>query len=124
VTDKVIDASALAAIAFQEAEEIDMRARLRGKRLCAPSLIRFELANVCLKKIKREPTLRAELTEQHTRSLAIAVDEFEVDQAEVLSVAQGTRLSAYDASYLWLARYLGIELVTLDQRLQKAAAKI
>jgi predicted nucleic acid-binding protein len=33
-----------------------------------------------------------------------------------------TGLSAYDASYLWLARRLGAELVTLDKQLAKAEA--
>jgi predicted nucleic acid-binding protein len=28
---------------------------------------------------------------------------------------------AYDASYLWLSRQLGAELITLDRRLAKAA---
>jgi predicted nucleic acid-binding protein len=32
-----------------------------------------------------------------------------------------TGLSAYDASYLWLARDLDVELVTLDRQLAKAA---
>jgi predicted nucleic acid-binding protein len=124
VTDKVVDASAIAAIVFQEAEEKEMRERLRGLRLCAPYLLRFEIANVCLKKIRREPDRRMEIIEQHVASLNLPVEEFAVDTREVRSVAEDEKLSAYDASYLWLARRLGVELVTLDQRLQKAAAKI
>jgi predicted nucleic acid-binding protein len=124
VTDKVVDASAIAAIVFQEAEEEEMRERLPGSRLCAPYLLRFEIANVCLKKIRREPDRRMEIIEQHVASLNLPVEEFAVDTREVRSVAEDEKLSAYDASYLWVARRLGVELVTLDQRLQKAAAKI
>ncbi len=40
-----------------------------------------------------------------------------------LDLATETGLTAYDASYLWLARQLGAELVTLDQQLARAAAK-
>jgi predicted nucleic acid-binding protein len=32
-----------------------------------------------------------------------------------------TGLTAYDASYLWLSRTLGAELITLGRRLQVAA---
>ena len=46
-----------------------------------------------------------------------------MDFAEVARMANKLGLSAYDASYLWLARILGVELVTLDDRLAKAAAK-
>jgi predicted nucleic acid-binding protein len=40
----------------------------------------------------------------------------------VLELAESTGLTAYDASYLWLARELSAELVTLDGQLAKAAA--
>jgi predicted nucleic acid-binding protein len=37
-----------------------------------------------------------------------------------LELAAATGLTAYDASYLWLARRLGADLVTLDKQLAKA----
>jgi predicted nucleic acid-binding protein len=42
----------------------------------------------------------------------------EVDHGEVLGVAERSGLTAYDASYLWLARMMNCELVTLDTRLE------
>jgi predicted nucleic acid-binding protein len=33
-------------------------------------------------------------------------------------------VTAYDASYLWLAGFLGADLVTLDDRLAAAARRI
>ena len=37
-----------------------------------------------------------------------------------VALALATGLTAYDASYLWLTRKLGAELVTLDQQLARA----
>jgi predicted nucleic acid-binding protein len=50
------------------------------------------------------------------------VDIVDVDHGEVLGLAERTGLTTYDASYLWLARRTGAELVTLDRRLEAAAA--
>jgi len=44
-----------------------------------------------------------------------------IDLSAVLPLAESLGLTAYDASYLWLARRLGAELVTLDRRLARAA---
>jgi len=46
----------------------------------------------------------------------------DVDHRDALALAERTGLTAYDASYLWLARTLGAELVTLDRRLKSVAA--
>jgi predicted nucleic acid-binding protein len=45
-----------------------------------------------------------------------------VDHDKIVELALETGLTAYDASYLWLARHLGAELVTLDKALETAAA--
>ncbi len=124
MTDKVIDTSALAAIAFQEREERAMRERLTGHQLHAPALLRFEMANVCLKKMRADRNNRDAIAVQHAQSLALPIREYDVDHADVLKLAEASGLSAYDASYLWLAQKLGAELVTLDERLKKAAAKL
>ena len=44
-----------------------------------------------------------------------------VDNEGVLSLAEASGLTSYDASYLWLSRRLGGELVTLDHTLERAA---
>lgn len=118
---KVLDASAFAAIAFQEAEERDVLARILNCDLHAPLLIRYELANVCLKKIRKRCGDEALLLAQHRSSVLVTIREHPVDQDAVVALANTLNLSSYDASYLWLARHLNVELVTLDERLQKAA---
>jgi predicted nucleic acid-binding protein len=124
VTVKVVDASALAALAFQETKATEILNRIDGHELHAPALLWLEMANVCLKKIRAQPALRDLLIDQHKQSLAMRVQAYDVDPTEILILAERLSLSAYDASYLWLARMLRAELVTLDERLEKAVAKI
>ncbi|WP_254065926.1 type II toxin-antitoxin system VapC family toxin [Acidisoma sp. L85] len=50
------------------------------------------------------------------------MDEVSLDHGAVLELASETGLTAYDASYLWLARQLKAELVTLDRQLAHAEA--
>jgi predicted nucleic acid-binding protein len=119
---KVVDASAAAALLFAEPEADAIVERLDGARLVAPALLAFELANVCLSKMRRYPDQRSALLAAFALRLRLAVVEIAVDHAEVVDLAAGTGLTAYDASYLWLARKLGAELVTLDRRLAQAAA--
>ena len=40
-----------------------------------------------------------------------------------LALAVATALTPYDASYLWLARTMNLELITLDERLRRAAER-
>jgi uncharacterized protein with PIN domain len=53
MTVKVIDASPLAALLFGEPEAAAVVGRLGDARLVAPSLLDFELANICLLKCRR-----------------------------------------------------------------------
>ncbi|MGH7048927.1 MAG: type II toxin-antitoxin system VapC family toxin [Stellaceae bacterium] len=120
---KVVDASALAALLFAEPEAEAIAASLEGARLAAPSLIGFELANVCLTKMRRHPAQRDRLRAAFRLADRLAVETVAVDHGAALDLAEATGLTAYDASYLWLARALGGELVTLDRKLAAAAAR-
>ena len=99
-----------------------MAAQLADSRLVAPGLLPFELANVCLIKSRRHPEQRAALTAAFRLYDRLSVEEVAVDHHETLALAGTTGLTAYDASYLWLARQLGASLVTLDKQLAKAEA--
>lgn len=46
----------------------------------------------------------------------LAISQETVDLEEAIALTEQTRLSLSDASYLWLARAPGAELVTLDGR--------
>jgi predicted nucleic acid-binding protein len=122
VTDiKVVDASAVAAILFGEPEAEAIAERLTGARLAAPSLLGYELANVCLTKIRRQPARREALRAALRLASRLKVEIVAVDHAATLDLAEATGLTAYDASYLWLARSLSGELVTLDRKLAAAS---
>ncbi len=117
---KVVDASALAALLFGEPEADYVAGQLGDAALAAPALLDFELANVCLMKLRRHPEQRPLLTAAFRLLDRLAVEEVAVDHDGAVELAAATGLTAYDASYLWLARRLGAELVTLDKQLAKA----
>ena len=92
-TVKVIDASALAALVFDEPAGERVTERIR----------------------EREALVAA------YRMQGLDVQTVGVDHQAVVQLALQTGLTACDASYLWLARDLAVELVTLDRRLASLA---
>ena len=117
---KVVDASAVAALLFGEPEAEFVAEQLGDARLVAPALLGFELANVCLIKSRRHPEQRSVLMTAFQLRNQLGVEEMKVDHDGALDLAASTGLTAYDASYLWLTRQLGAELVTLDRQLARA----
>jgi len=119
----VVDASALAAVAFREPAGDAVRQRLEGAVVYAPPLLAFELMSVAWKKSRTHPADAVRILS----ALTLVLDErwhltwHDVQPADVVLVAHATGLTVYDASYLWLAGLLGADLVTLDDRLTSAA---
>ena len=120
VSIKVVDASALGALLFGEPRAEEMAARLAGANLVAPALMPFEVANIALVKSRRDPKLRPALLAGFGLLGAMTIDILAVDHHNALVLAEQTGLTAYDASYLWLAEALDAELVTLDRALAAA----
>ena len=119
-TTKVVDASAVAALLFDETPADQIALALQGYRLLAPRLLYFEVANTCVKKARNIPHRRVVFFAAFDKLLYMAIEIVDVDFRAVLDVAERHRLSAYDASYLWLALEIGAELVTLDVELERA----
>ena len=114
----------MAAVAFDEIGREAVKRHLMDVVLFAPSLFRFEMASVCLKKMRAHVDEQETLLEAFRDFLVLPVNEIDVDLAETIALARDTRLSLYDASYLWLALHLKIELVTLDGKLDKVHRKL
>jgi len=122
MTPVVVDASALAALVFQEPGFERVAERLDRASVYAPTLVKYELANVALTKSRRQPSDAARIV----AALAVALDDrsdinwYEINASDVALIAIATGTTAYDASYLWLAGSLGADLVTLDKALARA----
>lgn len=124
MTGVVVDASALAAVVFDEPEALDVRRRLHGYTLHATTLIDYELTNTALKKMRREPERTAAVLAALYTGRRLRLRRVRPDMTQVLTLAALANLTAYDASYLWLAKTLGVKLVTLDQALARAAERM
>ena len=121
MTVKVVDASALAALLFGEPEGEAVAGRLGDAHPVAPALLGFELANVCLIKTRRHPEHGPALAAAFALRHRLGVEEMAIDHDDVLDLVARTGLTAYDASYLRLARQLGADPVTLDRQMERAA---
>ena len=100
-----------------------MAKALSGARLIAPSLIHYELASICLKKIHHHPSKTSQLITAFRMAGRLSIETVAVEHVGVIELAERTQLTTYDACYLWLARKAGANLVTLDKRLKIAFAK-
>lgn len=117
---KVVDASALGALLFGEPKAAEVAERLEDSELAAPTLLRYEIASIGLKKLRRYPRQRRPLLEALNLFERLTLRELPIPTEEIVKLARRRRLSVYDAAYLWLARSLEAELVTLDARLARA----
>lgn len=115
----VVDASAISAIVFGEAEGATIAAHLDGESLIAPTLFDYEMVNIGWKKVRRHPDKHATLLAAMSRVPSLQITKVAVPLDELFALATETGLTAYDASYLWLARSQDLELVTLDDQLAR-----
>jgi predicted nucleic acid-binding protein len=118
---KVVDCSALAAVVFAEPEAREVAPRLDGAILHAPTLLPYELANAARNKTLRRPGEKEAIGSALSAALMLPIFLHAVPAKEVWELALRTNLTTYDASYLWLARHMQADLVTLDKELAAAA---
>jgi predicted nucleic acid-binding protein len=119
---KVVDASAVIAVLYGEAERLTVEPLLANQYLIAPTLLPFEITNVCATNALRFPDKEARYADALADFFGWSIALRDVDMVGTFILARRYGLTAYDASYLWLARELDAELVTLDKRLEHAAA--
>jgi predicted nucleic acid-binding protein len=116
----VVDTSAVAAIVFNEPDAEAVLRRIGDRRLVAPSLLPYELGNVLVVKTRRYPDLADELGQAFSFFEMLDVQLVDVPGEDAARLALETQLTAYDAAYLFLARQLDVDLVTLDRKLGRA----
>jgi predicted nucleic acid-binding protein len=124
VTAKVVDASAIVALIFDEITRETVLSRLVDSSLHAPDLLGFEVANACLKKIRAHPSEHDALLHAFGSFFELDIAFEPIDLSDAIELARDMKLSVYDASYLWLAGALEADLVTLDEKLARAAEKL
>ena len=117
----VVDASAVGAIAFGEPDGPTLVAHLQGETLLAPTLLDYEIASIAWKKARAHPESAAQIQAALDAASRLRIERVPVPAVDLLRVARETRLTVYDAAYLWLARTRDAELVTLDRKLADAA---
>ena len=117
---RVVDASVLGSVVFQEPRAQEADDLIRDAALQAPELLLYELTHIAQKKSLQYPDQREAFQRSLEAVLSMDIRWREVDHIRVLELALETGLTTYDASYLYLARTLGLPLVTFDQQLQAA----
>lgn len=117
----VVDCSLVAAIVFDETGLEGARAALSGRQPVAPTLLRYEIANVAMNKLRRQECSLDAALEGLGYFDAFAIELSDIDPPAVLALAMRYQLTTYDAAYLWLAGELRAPLLTFDARLADAA---
>ena len=115
----VVDASALAAVLFNEPEGEPVLASVDGA-LAAPNVLLYELASICAAKLARQPANADTILSRYRLFVELDIELTEPDWLGLPQLANEWRISAYDAAYLQLALARKAPLVTIDARLAKA----
>lgn len=88
-------------------------------RLIAPELLVFEVINA-LKTCVRSKRITTDIAQQLLREFeSWNISYFKIENKSVLKLAVELELSGYDASYVWLAKKRGAQLLTFDKKLAK-----
>lgn len=117
---EVVDASVLGSVVFEEPQAQEADELIRDATLHAPELLFYELTHIAQKKSLQYPDQRQAFQRSLEAAFRMEIHWQEVDHLAVLELDLETGLSTYDASYLYLARTLGLPLITFDQQLQAA----
>ncbi len=129
----VVDNSVVMRWLFKDGSDADksyadqVAEQMESAEVCVPNLFISEAANVLARALRRGEISRQDSTECFAlidimnAQVAHDVDTSVIADTTILAVDTG--LSAYDATYLRLAKRMNCPLATLDVDLRKAAAK-
>ena len=117
----VVDASVLGALLFREPRAKEATALLEGSELFAPALLHYELASIARNKIMLHAKQRDSIMEALRVGLSLDIHLVQLETIAVVRLALEFGLTTYDASYMHIARSLGIPIVTFDAQLRSAS---
>lgn len=121
----VVDASAIGALLFGEADGKWVHDTISGLTPVVPAIFHFELGNTCRTKIRRHPDAADALLDAWLDwNAQPPVAAMAVDLVDTMHLAREHNLTFYDASYLWLARNVAADLISLDAKLVRAARSL
>jgi predicted nucleic acid-binding protein len=120
----VVDASAFAAVTFLEPDSEAVFERFADRRMLAPALVVFEVANVLWNKLRkwRSDADRPRLESRFEEFLRLPVELCEVDLPAAMTLGLVHGLTASDACYVWPAHGRNAGLVTLDRQMARVAS--
>lgn len=76
---RIVDASAMGALIFGEPKAEEIAKALEDSPMVAPALIWFELASICLRKIKTHPAQRDQILRAFNLGRKLTIEIVEVD---------------------------------------------
>ena len=122
----VVDANVVFALVTDESETSTARAiHTADAEWVVPSLWQSEVLNALLNGVKTgHLAMEAALTAIETADVLLRGRIRTCEAAGILQTAHACRLTAYDATYVVLARSLGLRLITEDKQILRACPDI
>jgi predicted nucleic acid-binding protein len=122
----VVDANVVVVFLLDSPFASDARAvRARDATWVTPPLCRTEVLNALLQETKAQKiTLRDALNAAETAARLLSDGATGCEPSAILTTAHSLGLTAYDATYVVLARSLGVPLVTEDKQVLRACPDV
>ena len=98
--------------------------RALNREALVPVLFRSEIANVALSKFRSLRIEDQDFVLDILKDWRLQVDPYEPSYEAVIHTAMKCRVTAYDATYLELAKRRNLPLATLDKGMRKAAKSL
>jgi predicted nucleic acid-binding protein len=93
------------------------------EKFISPDLFDYELANVLWKAAKHKGLSVSEVKNLFASVNSLGIERYKSDPLKLFLCATETGLTAYDASYLLLAKKYGCSIATFDKQLIDVAKK-
>jgi predicted nucleic acid-binding protein len=117
----VCDASAVAALLLDSGPDGQwVTQTVESGEIAAPALVTYETANVIRKHELAGQISPDQSAQAHADLLDLAIELWPYDLLAARAWELRMNLSIYDASYVALAEFTDLTLITLDKRLAKA----